>query len=103
MTLAECSFGAFTILNIVRLVAYVPQLMRVHRDINGAESVSLATWSLFAAANLATVGYALTAAHDVPLAITFSLNALGCLAIVGLTVWKRLGKTALRSIYEAGR
>ena len=37
MTLAECSFGAFTILNIVRLVAYVPQLMRVHRDINGAE------------------------------------------------------------------
>ena len=103
MTLAECSFGAFAILNIVRLFAYVPQLIRAHRDPSGAESVSLTTWSILAAANLATVIYALIAANDAPLAIAFSLNTLGCLAIVGLTVWKRIEKTALRSIYEAVR
>ena len=89
MTLAECSFGAFAILNTARLIAYFPQIIRIHGDANGAKAVSIATWLLFAAANLATVSYALTAANDAPMAIMFMLNTLGCLTIVGFTVWKR--------------
>ena len=89
MTLAECSFGAFAILNAARLVAYFPQILRIRGDTHGAKAVSIATWSLFAAANLATVSYALVVAHDSAMAIIFTLNTLGCLAIVGFTVWKR--------------
>ena len=91
MTLAECSFGAFAILNTARLIAYLPQIIRIHGDANGAEAVSIATWSLFAAANLATMSYALTAANDVAMAIMFLLNTLGCLTVVGFTAWKRFG------------
>jgi hypothetical protein len=99
MTLVEWSFGAFAILNTARLIGYLPQLMRVHRDTNGAEAVSIATWTLFATANLATVSYALIVVDDAALAIAFALNTLGCVAIVGLTVWKRIGRDILQSPY----
>lgn len=89
MTLAECSFSAFAILNTARLVAYFPQIMRIRVDCHGAKAVSIATWSLFAAANLATVSYALIVANDSAMAIVFGLNTLGCTTIVACTAWKR--------------
>jgi hypothetical protein len=89
MTLAEYSFGAFAILNTARLVGYFPQIMRVRRDTDGARAVSIGTWTLFAAANIATMSYALIIADDVAMAIVFALNTIGCLAIAGFTIWKR--------------
>src|SRR5258708_5170240 len=90
MTLAEYSMAAFALLNGGRAVAYFPQMIRVYRDPHGASAVSLLTWALFAAANLATVCYALTVSNDRVVAIVFALNAIGCLAIVGLTAFKRV-------------
>ncbi len=89
MTLADYSMTAFALLNGGRVVAYFPQMLRVCRDPHGATAVSLLTWTLFAAANVATVCYALTVSDDRIVAIVFSLNAIGCLAIVGLTALKR--------------
>ena len=90
MTLADYSFGAFAILNTARLVGYFPQIISVHRDTAGAKAVSISTWLLFAAANVATVSYAVAAAQDLAMAIIFSLNTAGCLAILALTTWKRI-------------
>src|SRR5438128_641154 len=90
MTLADYSMTAFALLNAGRAVAYLPQMMRVYRDPHGAAAVSVVTWVLFAAANVATVCYALTVSQDYVVAIVFALNAIGCLAIVGLTAFKRL-------------
>jgi hypothetical protein len=90
MTLAEYSMTAFALLNGGRAVAYFPQMMRVYRDPHGAAAVSVITWVLFAAANVATVCYALTVSKDHVVAIVFAMNAIGCLAIVGLTAFKRL-------------
>src|SRR5437667_6194930 len=90
MTLADYSMTAFALLNGGRTVAYVPQMIRVYRDPHGAAAVSLLTWTLFAAANIATVCYALTASNDRIVATVFALNAIGCLAIVGLTAFKRV-------------
>ncbi len=90
MTLAEYSLGAFAILNTARLIAYLPQVIRIYFDDNGARAVSIATWLLFAAANLATVSYALFAAQDALVATVFTLNTIGCLVIVGFTAWKRI-------------
>jgi hypothetical protein len=89
MTLAEYSITAFALMNGGRAVAYFPQLIRVYRDPHGATAVSLMTWTLFAAANVATVCYALTVTDDRIMATVFALNAIGCVAIVGLTAFKR--------------
>ena len=90
MTLADYSIVAFALLNGGRTVAYVPQMVRVYRDPHDAAAVSLLTWVLFAAANAATVCYALTVSEDRIMAIVFALNALSCVAIVGLTASKRI-------------
>src|SRR5882724_3250454 len=90
MTLAEYSMTAFALMNGGRVVAYFPQMIRVYRDPHGATAVSLLTWALFTAANAATVCYALAVSDDRIMAIVFSLNAIGCLAIVGLTAFKRI-------------
>lgn len=90
MTLAEYSMAAFAVLNGGRTVAYFPQMIRVYRDPHGGTAVSLPTWALFAAANAAAVCYALTVSDDRVIAIVFLLNAIGCLAIVGPAVFKRI-------------
>ena len=90
MTLADYSMTAFALMNGGRVVAYFPQMIRVYRDPHGATAVSLLTWGLFAAANAATVCYALTVSDDRIIAIVFSLNAIGCLAILGLTAFRRI-------------
>jgi hypothetical protein len=89
MTVAEYSMTAFAILNGVRIAAYVPQLRRVYRDPHGAAAVSITTWFLFAAANAATVFYAVAVAQDTLVAAIFSLNTAGCLAVAILTARKR--------------
>lgn len=90
MTLAEYSLVAFALLNGGRIFAYVPQMIRIHRDPNGAAAVSITTWSLFAASNVATVCYVVFVAHDWIIATVFTLNSAGCVGIVALTLFKRL-------------
>jgi hypothetical protein len=82
MTLADYSVAAFALLNGGRILAYFPQIIRVYRDPYGAAAVSVATWVLFAAANVATVCYASIVANDPVVALVFAMNAVGCLAIV---------------------
>jgi hypothetical protein len=107
MTLADYSMVAFALLNGGRTVAYFPQMIRVYRDPHGAAAVSLLTWVLFAAANIATAGYALTASNDRIMAIVFALNAICCLAIAGLTASKRIDvarrRTSLGQLVESLR
>ena len=109
MTLAEYSLTAFALFNGGRVIAYVPQMIRVYRDPNGAVAVSLMTWTLFAAANIATVLYALIISNDRVVAGVFGLNALGCAVVVGLTAVKRikfkhhLGLCASRSHTDSDR
>jgi hypothetical protein len=90
MTLADYSIKAFALMNGGRAVAYFPQMIRIYRDPHGATAVSLMTWTLFAAANAATVCYALTVTDDRIMATVFALNAIGCGAIAGLTAFKRI-------------
>jgi hypothetical protein len=92
MTLADYSVAAFALLNGARVLAYFPQIIRVYRDPCGAAAVSVATWGLFAAANVATVCYALIVANDPVVALVFAMNAVGCLAIVAMTILKRLSR-----------
>jgi hypothetical protein len=89
MTFAEFATAAFTLCNAVRALAYLPQILRIIQDPDGARAISCATWSLFAVSHLTTVVYALAAAHDPAMAAVFGGNALACAVILGLTVAKR--------------
>jgi hypothetical protein len=90
MTIAELSLLAFAVLNGGRAVAYLPQMIRVYRDPGDAAAVSIATWVLFAASNAATVGYALVVSGDRVVAAVFAMNAVCCVAIVAMTICKRI-------------
>ena len=89
MSLADYSLTIFVVLNGGRAIAYWPQIVRVYRDPGCATAVSLWTWTVFTAANVATVTYALAALGDVIVAAVFGLNTIGCAAIVALTTYKR--------------
>jgi len=89
MTVAECAMAAFALLNSGRALAYVPQIVRVYRDQNGAAAVSLVTWALFASSNLATAVYAHAVYSDAIMSTVFALNTLACLLVFALTAMKR--------------
>jgi hypothetical protein len=64
MTLEEITLALFTTCNSLRIVAYVPQVLKAAADRNGAPSISLTTWFLFLIAHLSTVAYALINRSD---------------------------------------
>jgi uncharacterized protein with PQ loop repeat len=90
MTLADYSMTAFALLNGGRVLAYLPQIICIYRCRNGAAAVSLMTWLMFTAANVATVFYALAVSADFVVATVFALNALFCFVITTLVALRRL-------------
>jgi hypothetical protein len=85
----ELAITIFSISNCVRVVAYVPQILQVIRDREGATAVSCMTWLLFSLSHLSTVVYALLVIGDWRMAVIFLANLLCCLTIISLTVYKR--------------
>lgn len=89
MNSADIALAAFTTCNSVRVFAYVPQLIKIGRDTEGAAAISYATWGMFTLSHLSTVAYALVAVNDWKMAGVFVANTLCCSAILALTVYKR--------------
>jgi hypothetical protein len=82
-------FGAFTVMNTLRILAYVPQMLKAAQDANGASAISYATWTLFLISHLTTIAYALVGLGDLVMALVFAANTLACLAIISITWVKR--------------
>lgn len=87
--LAPIALSAFTLINALRIFAYLPQIRKVARDTGGAAAVSTVTWGLFLLSHLTTVVYAVACIGDWLMAMLFFGNAVACAAIVGLTLVKR--------------
>jgi hypothetical protein len=85
----ELALGLFVACNGARSIAYLPQIVRLARDREGAGAVSRVTWSLFALANASTVAYAAIVTGDVMVALIFALNTLGCLSVFGLATYRQ--------------
>jgi len=90
MNSPELAAGIFATCNSARILAYIPQIVRIMRDRNGSPGVSCLTWAGFTAANFSTVAYALVVAPNRVMAVVFGVNGVFCVAIVTLTVWTRL-------------
>jgi uncharacterized protein with PQ loop repeat len=86
----------FSVTNIFRLFAYLPQiaLLLSNKD---TSSVSSATWSLFFVSNGMTAIYAASVTADMTMSLVFLANTVCCAAIVALVHWKRR-RLALRDI-----
>jgi hypothetical protein len=101
MTPGELALFAFTACNTLRVVAYLPQIVRIANDKGGADAISFTTWGLFGLSHLSTVLYAVVTIEDWKLALIFTANTVACITIVALTLYKRLrflavGRTAMR-------
>ena len=101
MFLEEITLLLFAACNSVRVVAYVPQILKAANDKNGASSISFMTWFLFLLAHLSTVAYAVINRSDWGLAACFAINAICCIAILATAYWKR--RDHARRLCHAGR
>jgi uncharacterized protein with PQ loop repeat len=89
MAIVDVAAIVFTATNLLRTLAYVPQIHCVWKDRQRADAVSVSSWGLFGISNVATTIYASLSLHDLLMAAIFTLNAICCLAIIAITCWKR--------------
>src|SRR5262245_23014507 len=99
----EATWLAFAAFSGLRTVSYVPQIVRIAKDPNGASAISYPTWLLWTGAHASTGLYAAMNLSDVWLAIGSTTYALCCMAVIGLTVFKRLGHRRTKRVSSARR
>ena len=101
ITPADAALGVFTLCNTARVFAYLPQMIKIGRDTQGATAISYTTWALFGVSHLSTVAYAVLVVDDWRMAAVFAANTFCCLVILGLTAWKRAVFKATLKVLEA--
>jgi hypothetical protein len=98
MYLPDITLALFSVFNILRLGSYLPQILRVATDTEGAKAISYSTWGVWIGANGSTAAYAIVNITDWTLFAVSSVNTLGCAAVVALTMWKRRQVAQLRTV-----
>jgi hypothetical protein len=89
MDFADVTLAAFTLCNSVRVLAYLPQVLKAAKDDTGARAISQTTWSLFLVSHLATASYALVNMGDWAMGAIFLGNAAGSAAILLAAAWRQ--------------
>lgn len=89
MHISDLTFAGFLALGGIRCLSYLPQIMRILRDENGASAISYTTWFSWILANLATASYATFNLGDAYLAVVSTLYAFFCTVVILLTMFKR--------------
>jgi hypothetical protein len=89
MNAADLSLIAFAFCNALRVVAYLPQMLKLCTYPGAAASFSHASWWLFAAANASTAAYGQLVVGDAVLAVLSAFSAACCGVLIGLAHWRR--------------
>ena len=89
MSPEELVFAAFTATNVLQIVSYLPQIVAVVRDGNGASAIACSSWVIWLAGSASTSAYAMINIWDVWLLIVNAVHAVCCLTVIVLTLWKR--------------
>jgi hypothetical protein len=101
MLASEATWLAFAIFSGLRTLSYVPQIVRIAKDRNGASAISYPTWLLWTGAHFSTGVYAALNLNDVWLAVGSSIHGLRCIAVVILTMFKRSTRHRTRDVQAA--
>jgi hypothetical protein len=88
------AFGAF---NMLRLASYIPQIVAVARDRHGATAISISCWLIWVGANGTTALYAWVTVGDAALAVISAFNAVCCMVVLLLALYKRAAAQFNRS------
>ena len=81
---------AFSAVNSIRVVFYVPQIVAVARCTDGARDIALSTWAMWALTNGLGAAYGAVVVLDRLLALSFGLSLLACVLTLTLAVIQRL-------------
>ena len=103
MLVSEATWLAFAAFSGLRTISYVPQIVRIARDRNGASAISYPTWLLVDRAHASTGLYAATNLNDVWLAFVSSIYALCCMVVIALTAFKRLAHRRTKGVSSQPR
>lgn len=79
----------YWLFGFVTLTAYPLQLIRIWRDPDGAQSISVLAWVVWSGAYAASLAYAGWVVHAVAFSVISAGNLAGSLAIVVLSLAKR--------------
>lgn len=103
MDVPQIAFLLFAFFSSVRVVSYIPQILCVARDPNGASAISYATWGLWTGANVSTAFYAVANLGDQWLATVSAVYAGCCVCVILLTFAKRrnAGRRVPRTMLRA--
>jgi len=80
-------FAAFS---AIRMVSYVPQILRIAQDCSGATAISYSTWSIWLGANITMALHAAINLNDVWLAFVTASYGICCAIVIALTAFKRM-------------
>ena len=84
----ECVAWVYVITNSLRVFFYAPQIHAVLKSEDGAQALSIATWSFWTFANLTATLYGWFVIHDGAFCAIFAGN-LACTAAVTLIAAKK--------------
>jgi hypothetical protein len=90
MLISEATWLAFAAFSGLRIFSYIPLILRIANDRNGASAISYPTWVLWTCANVSTAAYATMNLGDPWLAVVSSVFALCCVVVIALTAIKRI-------------
>jgi uncharacterized protein with PQ loop repeat len=102
MHFATFTFIAFTAFGTLRIFSYLPQILRIASDKNGASAISYTTWGLWVGSNASTALYAAVNLQDIYLAAVNGMNTVCCAIVICLTFVKRRSLPAQpsRSVFD---
>ena len=81
--------NAFTATNSLRALFYLPQIVAVHRSVDGARDIALLTWWMWVANNALGAIYANVVMQHTALAWSFWASTAACVLTIGLTLRAR--------------
>lgn len=88
MTSADLTLFAFAVCNVLRVAAFLPQMVQLYAHPGAAASFSYASWWLFAAAHASTAAYGQIVVADAVLAALSAFSAACCCALICIARWR---------------
>jgi hypothetical protein len=92
--------GAYTTVSSLRVLSYLPQIVRLAKAHDGVAAISLMTWNLWLVSHVMTVIYAAAIVRDPLLIAIFAGNGACCALVVGIVLWKRRRHAASGAILK---